>query len=130
MKSLIIALPLLDSAGALSAQTSGFDADGDGRITRREFIDAREQRFVRMDKNGDGFIRADDFRRLQTSAAVRQRLAQLLADADFDRDGAVSRGEFSVTGTPLFDAADRNADGFVDRTEVARLRAALSEHGP
>ena len=70
------------------AQTSGFDADGDGRITRREFIDAREQRFVRMDKNGDGFIRADDFRRLQTSASVRQRLAQLLADADFDRDGA------------------------------------------
>ena len=38
----------------------------------------------------------------------------------------MSRGEFSVTGTPLFDAADRNADGFVDRTEVARLRAALS----
>ena len=130
MKSFIIALPLLTTAAMLSAQTSGFDADGDGRITRREFIDARELRFVRMDKNNDGFIRADDFRRLDTSASVRQRLAQLLANADLNQDGAVSRAEFSVTGTPLFDYGDVNADGFVDRSEVARLRAALSGQQP
>ena len=130
MKNLILVMPLLATAAALSAQTSGFDADGDGRITRREFINARELRFTRMDQNGDGFIRADDFQRLQTSAAVRQRLAQLLADADLNRDGAVSRAEYSVTGTPLFDHGDRNADGFVDRSEVARLRAALSGNQP
>ena len=130
MKSFIIVLPLLASASALSAQTAGFDADGDGRITRREFIAARELRFTRMDANLDGVIRADDFRRLETSAGVRQRLAQLLRDADLNRDGAVSRAEFSVTGTPLFDHGDRNADGFVDRSEVARLRAALTGRQP
>lgn len=130
MNRSIMVMPLLVVAAAASAQTAGFDADGDGRITRREFIDARELRFTRLDRNGDGSIRADDFQRLQTSASARRRLAQLLADADLDDDGAVTRAEFSVTGTPLFDLADVNADGFVDRTEVARLRAALANHQP
>ena len=125
MRSFIIALPLLVTASVAAAQTARFDADGDGRITRREFIDARELRFTRLDRNGDGNIRADDFRGFQASATVRQRVEQLLADADMNDDGAVSRAEFSVTGTPLFDQADVNADGFVDRTEVDRLRAAL-----
>ena len=125
MRSLIIALPLLVTAAVASAQTGRLDGDGDGRITRREFIDARELRFTRLDRNGDGNIRADDFRGFNASPSVRERVEQLLADADMNDDGAVSRAEFSVTGTPLFDQADVNADGFVDRSEVDRLRAAL-----
>ena len=105
-------------------------ATGNGRITRREFIDARDLRFTRLDKNGDDVIRADDFRRLETSERVRQQLAQLLSDGDLNDDGAVSRAEFSLTGTPLFDRADTNADGYVDRTEAAALRAALAATRP
>ena len=125
MRSFIVAMPFLALAIAASAQTARFDADGDGRITRREFIAARELRFSRMDRNGDDLIRADDFRQFNTSAGVRERLAQLLSDADLNDDGAVSRSEFSLTGTPMFDHADVNADGFVDRSEVERLRAVL-----
>lgn len=125
MRSFIVAMPVLALAMAASAQSARFDADGDGRITRREFIAARELRFSRMDRNGDDHIRADDFRQFNTSAGVRERLAQLLSDADLNDDGAVSRAEFSLTGTPMFDHADVNADGFVDRSEVDRLRAVL-----
>jgi Ca2+-binding EF-hand superfamily protein len=127
MRYLIVAAPLLVVGAGAFAQLARVDTDGDGRITRREYIDARELRFARLDRNGDGVVRADDFRNFATSAAVRSRLAQLLDDADLNDDGAVSRGEFSVTGTPLFDHADTNADGFVDRSEVARLRAALDD---
>ena len=130
MMKFSLAFALLALAGAGAAQTAGFDADHDGRITRREFIDARDLRFTRLDNNGDGVIRADDFRRLETSDRVRQRLAQLLSDGDLNDDGAVSRAEFSLTGTPLFDRADANADGYVDRSEVAVLRAALAAPRP
>ena len=130
MKKLTFSLLLLVLAGAAAAQTARFDADGDGRITRREYIDARNLRFTRLDANADGFIRADDFRRLEVSERVRQRLAQLLSDGDLNDDGAVSRAEFSLTGTPLFDRADANADGYVDRSEVATLRAALTAPRP
>jgi Ca2+-binding EF-hand superfamily protein len=130
MNKLSLSFLLLALAGPAAAQTARFDADGDGRITRREFIDGRDLRFTRLDNNGDGVIRADDFRRFETSERVRQRLAQLLSDGDLNDDGAVSRAEFSLTGTPLFDRADANADGYVDRTEVAALRAALEPPRP
>lgn len=124
-RSLIVAAPLLVLAAGAFAQVGPVDTNGDGKITRREYIDAREHRFARLDRNGDGLIRADDFRNVATNPETRTRLAQLLRDADLNRDGAVSRSEFSVTGTPLFDQADANADGFVDRSEVSRLRSAL-----
>ena len=129
MKSVILAIPLIATAAVASAQTR-FDANGDGRITRREYIDARELRFTRLDRNGDQYIRSDDLQGLRVSAPVRQQIQQLLSDTDLNRDGAVSRSEFSVTGTPLFDRADANADGFVDGSEVERLRAALAPPRP
>ena len=43
------------------------DTDGDGRLSREEFIKARtadmEQAFTRMDENGDGFVDPAEARR-------------------------------------------------------------------
>lgn len=37
------------------------DADGDGRISRAEFLAASERLFLALDRNGDGRIDLDDF---------------------------------------------------------------------
>jgi uncharacterized low-complexity protein len=38
------------------------DADGDGKITRDEFVQAHEAMFGKKDKNGDGVIDADEMK--------------------------------------------------------------------
>jgi len=39
------------------------DVNGDGQVSRDEFIDRTDDWFAMMDKNGDGTITADDFGR-------------------------------------------------------------------
>ncbi|MFD1694489.1 hypothetical protein [Roseibium aestuarii] len=39
------------------------DLDGDGRVSRGEFLDAAAGWIARIDRNGDGVVRADDFGR-------------------------------------------------------------------
>jgi Ca2+-binding EF-hand superfamily protein len=39
------------------------DADGDGQVSRDEFLGAVPEWFARMDRNGDGVVTTDDFGR-------------------------------------------------------------------
>ncbi|MDA7427283.1 EF-hand domain-containing protein [Primorskyibacter aestuariivivens] len=39
------------------------DADGDGQVTRAEFMEAVPAWFANMDRNGDGVVTTDDFGR-------------------------------------------------------------------
>jgi Ca2+-binding EF-hand superfamily protein len=109
-----------------AAQIEGLDADGDGKITRREYIDARSARFTQLDKDRDGRLTAEDFPRASQSQSLTALAGRLVAHADLNQDGAVSQDELGLAGTPLFDRADSNGDGFVDREEVARLRTMLT----
>ena len=36
------------------------DSNGDGRVSKDEFLAAAKTRFARLDKNGDGFLSADE----------------------------------------------------------------------
>lgn len=44
----------------------------------------------------------------------------VLRELDLDRDGALSRAEFSVLGVGDFDKIDRNADGALSHNEIRR----------
>lgn len=106
------------------------EADGnhDGAVTRAEFQAARVARFDQMDRNGDGAIGRDDFGRLlRFRQQAGQRLDELLAEADANHDGRVTRAELERAPTPLFDRADANRDGRVDAGEREAARARVDE---
>jgi Ca2+-binding EF-hand superfamily protein len=113
------------------------DRDGDGRVTRAEFLDpigAAQQPadpgariFGLLDRNGDGTIARDEMDQARNAAFER---------LDADRDGALDDGEFAArnpagAGDPIvppelesrrvrdprFVQLDRNGDGRISLDE-------------
>lgn len=103
------------------------DANRDGLITLAEFRAARMQQFDRFDRNGDGAISHADVKRIaQFRQEIGQRLNAMIKAADSNQDQKVTKAEFAVSPAPLFDRADVNRDGVVDRAELDALRTALN----
>jgi len=101
------------------------DANGDGRITRDEFVSARNALFARLDRDGDGYLTSGDApRRLRNRGGDGQAAGLRFMDAD--GDGRVSRREFVDGSLKLFDRADVNHDGVVDSQEAAAFEAAVA----
>lgn len=99
------------------------DTNGDGVVTRAEFLAARAAGFSKYDRNGDGFIDADDVpRRMRKRAG--DRLDGLIDRLDTDHDRRISRAEFVDGPTRLFDHADTNHDGQLSQAEISALKAA------
>ena len=115
------------------------DTDGDGRISRAEFLAQADARFARLDTNGDGVITADEM--AARAEAMRERRGGFQrADGDippssvapqgggmFDRldanhDGKVTRDEYRAQAEATFDRLDANHDGFIDREEMVAMR--------
>jgi len=101
------------------------DSNGDGVITRAEFAAARAARFNQMDRNGDGAISRDDLGRLaKMRPQIGQRLDAMLAEADANHDGRLTREEQANAPMPLVDRLDTNKDGRIDAAEMAKAKQA------
>lgn len=82
----LLGAPLLVGAGALHAEGEGMMGhgvmgmgmmgEGDAKVSKAQFMQHAEQRFARMDANGDGVLDASD------RAAMRQRMRECMAMMD------------------------------------------------
>lgn len=107
----------VDAPYAAAAWFAGADADGDGRLTRAEFIRDAERFFRRLDVNGDGVIDGFEIRAYEEEVApeILPRLGGLRSgegqngELFHDRNGGVGRGS----------AADRGDDRRRERITAA-----------
>ncbi|MFF5444348.1 EF-hand domain-containing protein [Streptomyces sp. NPDC012888] len=104
------------------------DADGDGVISRSEYLARPERAAAEL-----GRVSEDPL-----VSVARSAHEQVFASMDADGDGAVTFEEYAAWAGAeafdevcrqalgsLFDLADADADGALDKAEFTRLRAAL-----
>ena len=53
-----------------------------------------------------------------------RKVDQVIAGADLNRDGKITQLELELTGTPLFERADTDGNGIVERDEIAAVQGA------
>ncbi|MCU0839274.1 MAG: hypothetical protein MUE49_11220, partial [Rhodospirillales bacterium] len=94
-----------------------YDADGDGRVTREEFLAGHAVRFEEMDVNKDGSVTFEEFtvtfkgRNPERARAAFQRL-------DANGSGAIDKGEYDAVAEIRFERIDINSDGVITREEI------------
>jgi Ca2+-binding EF-hand superfamily protein len=92
------------------------DTDGDGRISRAEFVARRVERLTAADADGDGTVTREELQ-VRGDAHRAQRAETRFARLDANGDGAVSREEFTAPRAARADGAPRpmRAQGGPDR---------------
>jgi hypothetical protein len=113
------------SAGAI-AQTSGgglaADRDGDGVVSRAEFLAANLARFPLMDKDGDGRLSRAERTPARTAnglPVLDPKAARRAGDGDADGDLFVSRDEFLFNLGRWFALSDKNGDDQLSGDELS-----------
>ena len=126
----VLAVLTAGAAMAQHAQTRGArgDADGDGRISRAEFVDGRLARLTAVDANRDGSISAEE-RQSGIDTRRNQRVSARFETLDKDGNGAVSREEFTAR-EPRGDRAEHAGRGGRghggDRGDAAEARGPMA----
>lgn len=90
------------------------DANGDGRVTRREYDAHRAEMFAKLDRNGNGVVSEEDAPRIRIAKRkFTEKLEQVLAMADKNGDGMLSRAEWDNPERDVFALVDQDEDGTI-----------------
>lgn len=106
------------------------DTNGDGKVSKEEFkarfSNIPEDRFDKLDKNGDGFLDETDHAASQGVPRQSPRnwedvMTNIAAQRDADKDGKVTFEEYSKGKENMprsaFDALDTNKDGVLSKDD-------------
>jgi Ca2+-binding EF-hand superfamily protein len=124
MRNYLLALALAGTAIsgiAVAGQDNGggmrADANKDRTVTRAEFMARSDQRFARLDANGDGVISGDEL----------PGRGRLVAGADADKDGKITKAEYSAQAAARFAKLDANGDGKISSDEMKAMGERMRE---
>ena len=108
--------PALGGAARKGPQHSHTEADanGDGRVTRREYDAHRDDIFAKLDRNGNGVASEEDAPKIRIARKkFTEKLEQVLAMADKNGDGLLSRAEWDKPERDIFALIDQDEDGVI-----------------
>jgi hypothetical protein len=93
--------------------------------TRDEATGRARERFVRLDRNRDGFLTADEV----PTRGGPARGDLMLQRLDTDKDGKLSAAEFEQQALAMFDRMDTDHDGKISPSERDSWRAQMMQPG-
>lgn len=126
MRKYLLAIALVSTAigGAAMADQMGAgqpqraDTDKDGTISRAEFMARADQRFAKLDANGDGQLSGDE---------LGGRGGNRLMAADTNKDGKISKAEYMAQAAERFAKLDANGDGKISPDEMKAAMERMRE---
>ena len=98
------------------------DANGNGAISRDEFLALRQQMFITLDANGDGLLTREEIEtaRANGKGGTQMQRSDRIWQQDANGDGYLTMAEYTAQ-TCGFDMADRNGDGALSPQEFHRV---------
>ncbi len=110
--SVLMSLVLFVPVFAADDVFTKIDADKNGKIDKKEFADTVSKSFDKLDKDLNGYLEWDEFK------ATGPGAKELFDELDADKDGKISREEFTKGSEKRFEVLDKDKNGYLDRNEL------------
>lgn len=115
------------------AELDRMDHDGDGRISRHDYITDAKTRFDAIDSDRNFHISATemaDFRNAGKPIAEQISDTDAIKSIDTNNNGEVTVAEYERTADEEFRMRDSNRDGFLDENELKSSSSSMENTDP
>jgi Ca2+-binding EF-hand superfamily protein len=102
------------------------DTNGDGALSIEE-ISMPDEAFAKIDKNEDGLADKNELKAFFPMAQFDRIATEILNEKDANGDGVLTPNEINMPHE-AFEKADTNADGKLDKKELADFAAKQAKH--